>query len=146
VKRILAAQDGPSVLVGHSYGGAVITEAGNNSSVVGLVYIAAHMLDSGEKESEAGKRFPERLAKSGAIEKTPDGFTHMDPAEFHELFAADLPGDQGRIDGTLPGAKPCGQFLSDDHHGGLENQTELEARRRTEPSTQTRSAGMPNGL
>src|SRR6202035_4721571 len=90
VKRMLALQDGPSILVAHSYGGAVITEAGNDPSVVGLVYIAAHMPDSGEKESEDGKRFPSDLAKSGAIKKTPDGFTYIDPARFHELFAADL--------------------------------------------------------
>ncbi len=94
VKRILALQNGPTILVAHSYGGAVITEAGTDRSVVGLVYIAAHMPDSGEKESEDGKRFPSDLAKSGAIKKTPDGFTYIDPAQFHELFAADLPGDQ----------------------------------------------------
>ena len=93
-KRVLALQDGPSILVAHSYGGAVITEAGVDPSVVGLVYIAAHMPDSGEKESEDGKRFPSGLAKSGAIKKTPDGFTYIDPAQFHELFAADLPADQ----------------------------------------------------
>jgi pimeloyl-ACP methyl ester carboxylesterase len=93
-KRVLAQQDGPSILVAHSYGGAVITEAGTDPLVVGLVYIAAHMPDSGEKESEDGKRFPSDLAKSGAIKKTPDGFTYIDPAQFHELFAADLPGDQ----------------------------------------------------
>lgn len=93
-KRVLALQDGPSILVAHSYGGAVITEAGMDSSVVGLVYLAAHMPDSGEKESEDGKRFPSDLAKSGAIKKTPDGFTYIDPAQFHELFAADLPDDQ----------------------------------------------------
>src|SRR5438046_8224507 len=58
VKRILALQDGPSILVGHSYGGAVITEAGMDPSVVGLVYIAAHMPDFGEKESDDAKRFP----------------------------------------------------------------------------------------
>jgi hypothetical protein len=58
------------------------------------VYIAAHMPDSGEKESEDGKRFPSDLAKSGAIKKTPDGFTYIDPAQFHELFAADLPADR----------------------------------------------------
>ena len=97
VKRILALQDGPSILVGHSYGGAVITEAGNDPSVVGLVYIAAHMPDTGEKESEDGKRFPSDLAKSGAIKKTPDGFTYIDPTQFHELFAADLPGDQAAL-------------------------------------------------
>src|SRR5437899_4049726 len=94
VKRILALQDGPSILAAHSYGGAVITEAGMDPSVVGVVYIAANMPDAGEKESEDGKRFPSDLAKSGAIKKTPDGFTYIDPAQFHELFAADLPGDQ----------------------------------------------------
>jgi pimeloyl-ACP methyl ester carboxylesterase len=93
-KRVIAQQDGPCILVGHSYGGAVITEAGTDPSVAGLVYIAAHMPDSGEKESEDGKRFPSDLAKSGAIKKTLDGFTYVDPAQFHELFAADLPIDQ----------------------------------------------------
>src|SRR5580658_6884316 len=63
-KRILALQDGPTILVAHSYGGAVITEAGTDSSVVGLVYIAAHMPDAGENESDDGKRFPSDLSKS----------------------------------------------------------------------------------
>jgi pimeloyl-ACP methyl ester carboxylesterase len=93
-KRVLALQDGPCILVAHSYGGSVITEAGTDPGVVGLVYVAAHMPDSGEKESEDGLRFPSDLAKSGAIKKTPDGFTYIDPAQFHELFAADLPADQ----------------------------------------------------
>src|SRR4249919_851139 len=96
-KRILALQDGPCILVAHSYGGSVITEAGNDPSVVGLVYIAAHMPDSGEKESEDGNRFPSDLAKSGAIKKTPDGFTYIDPTQFHELFAADLPADRAAL-------------------------------------------------
>jgi pimeloyl-ACP methyl ester carboxylesterase len=93
-KRMLDLQDGPCILVAHSYGGAVITEAGTDPSVVGLVYVAAHMPDTGEKESEDGKRFPSDLAKSSAIKKTPDGFTYIDPAQFHELFAADLPLDR----------------------------------------------------
>jgi pimeloyl-ACP methyl ester carboxylesterase len=93
-KRVVAQQDGPCILVGHSYGGAVITEAGMDPSVVGLVYIAAHMPDAGEKESDDGKRFPSDLAKSGAIKQTSDGFTYIDPAKFHELFAADLSDDQ----------------------------------------------------
>lgn len=93
-KRILALQDGPCILVAHSYGGAVITEAGTDPSVVGLVYIAAHMPDSGEKESDGGQRFPSDLAKSGAIKKLPDGFTYIDPKRFREFFAADLPADQ----------------------------------------------------
>jgi pimeloyl-ACP methyl ester carboxylesterase len=93
-KRVLAQQDGPSILVGHSYGGAVITEAGTDSSVAGLVYIAAHMPDAGENEADDGKRFPSDLTKSGAIKKTADGFTYLDPAQFHEYFAADLSVEQ----------------------------------------------------
>jgi pimeloyl-ACP methyl ester carboxylesterase len=93
-KRILALQDGPCILVAHSYGGAVVTEAGTDPSVVGLVYIAAHMPDVGEKESEDGKRFPSDLTKSGAIKNTSDGFTYIDPEQFHEFFAADVPTDQ----------------------------------------------------
>ena len=93
-KRILALQNGPSILVAHSYGGAVITEAGSDPSVVGLVYIAAHMPDAGENEADDGKRFPSDLSKSGAIKKTADGFTYLDPAQFHELFAADLSADE----------------------------------------------------
>jgi pimeloyl-ACP methyl ester carboxylesterase len=93
-KRALAQQDGPCILVAHSYGGAVITEAGMDPSVAGLVYVAAHMPDAGENEADDGKRFPSDLAKSGAIKKTPDGFTYIDPAQFHELFAADLPADR----------------------------------------------------
>ena len=89
-KRILALQDGPIILVAHSYGGAVITEAGVDPSVAGLVYIAAHMPDAGENESDDGKRFPSDLSKSNAIKKTADGFTYIDPAQFHEFFAADL--------------------------------------------------------
>jgi pimeloyl-ACP methyl ester carboxylesterase len=92
-KRVLALQDGPCILVAHSYGGAVITEAGTDPSVAGLVYIAAHMPDAGENEAD-GKKFPSDLSKSGAIKKTPDGFTYLDAAQFHELFAADLSEEQ----------------------------------------------------
>ena len=79
-KRALALQDRPCILVGHSYGGAVTTEAGTDSSVAGLVYIAAHIPDAGENEANDGKRFPSDLSKSGAIKKTADGFTYLDPA------------------------------------------------------------------
>lgn len=93
-KRAVSQQDGQCILVGHSYGGSVITEAGNESSVVGLVYIAAHMPDAGENESDDGKRIPSDLSKSSAIKKTADGFTYLDPAQFREYFAADLPAEQ----------------------------------------------------
>jgi pimeloyl-ACP methyl ester carboxylesterase len=93
-KRTLALQDGPCILVAHSYGGAVITEAGTDPSVVGLVYIAAHMPDAGENEADDGKRFPSDLSKSGAIKRTTDGFTYIDPERFREFFAADLAAEQ----------------------------------------------------
>src|SRR3954454_8904108 len=93
-KRVLSQQDGPCILVAHSYGGAVITEAGTDPSVAGLVYVAAHMPDAGENEADDGKRFPSDLSKSGAIKKTADGFTYLDPKHFHEYFAADLSAEQ----------------------------------------------------
>src|SRR6202166_1355607 len=93
-KRILAQQDGLCILVAHSYGGAVITEAGTDPLVAGLVYVAAHMPDAGENEADDGKRFPSDLSKSGAIKKTADGFTYLDPAQFQAYFAADLSAEQ----------------------------------------------------
>jgi pimeloyl-ACP methyl ester carboxylesterase len=93
-KRILALEDGPCILVAHSYGGSVITEAGTDPSVVGLVYVAAHMPDAGESESGDGKRFPSDLSKSTAIKKTPDGFDYLDSTELREYFAADLPAER----------------------------------------------------
>ena len=93
-RRVIAQQDGPCILVAHSYGGAVITEAGTDPIVAGLVYIAAHMPDAGESEAGDGKRFPSDLSRSTSIKKTADGFTYIDPAQFHEYFAADLPAEQ----------------------------------------------------
>lgn len=91
-KRILDLQDGPTILVGHSYGGSVITEAGVHPNVVGLVYVAAHAPDVGEDEGALGQKTPSVLGKTaGAIKKTPDGFTYLDPEEFPKLFAPDLP-------------------------------------------------------
>jgi pimeloyl-ACP methyl ester carboxylesterase len=94
IKRVLAQQLGPCILVAHSYGGAVITEAGTDPSVAGLVYVAAHMPDVGENEADDGKRFPSDLSRSSEIKKTADGFTYLDPAQFHEYFAADLSAEQ----------------------------------------------------
>ena len=96
-KRVLAQQDGPCILVAHSYGGAVITEAGTDPSVVGLVYIAAHMPDAGKKESDDGKRFPSDLAKSGAIKRTPDGFTYIEVYEALRSDKTDLLRELARL-------------------------------------------------
>ena len=88
-RRIVDAQDGACVLVGHSYGGAVITEAGADPHVAALVYIAAHAPDEGETETGNGKRYP-ALGRD-AMTKTADGFIYLDPSRFHAEFAADLP-------------------------------------------------------
>jgi pimeloyl-ACP methyl ester carboxylesterase len=109
-KRVLALQDGPCILVAHSYGGAVITEAGTDSSVVGLVYVAAHMPDAGENEADDGKRFPSDLSKSGAIKKTADGFTYLDPAQFHEYFAADVSAEQAAFMARSQVLNPADNF------------------------------------
>lgn len=94
-RRVLDLQDGPTLLVGHSYGGSIITEAGVHPNVVGLVYVAAHAPDVGEDEGSLGKKTPSVLAKTpGAIKLTPDGYTYLDPAEFPKLFAPDLPHDE----------------------------------------------------
>ena len=97
-KRILDLQDGPTLLVGHSYGGSIITEAGVHPKVVGLVYVAAHAPDVGEDESALGKKTPSVLAKTeGAIKATPDKFTYLNPAEFPKLFAPDLPRERAQF-------------------------------------------------
>lgn len=94
-KRVLEHQTGPCILVGHSYGGSIITEAGVDSHVVGLVYVAAHAPAVGEDEGALGKKTPSVLARTeGAVKKTADGFTYLNPADFHELFAPDLSLDQ----------------------------------------------------
>ena len=93
-KRILDRLDGPCVLVGHSYGGAIITEAGADPKVAALVYIAAHAPDEGETEAGNGKKFPNSIRP---VVKTPDGFLFLDPANFPEDFAADLPRAQAEF-------------------------------------------------
>jgi pimeloyl-ACP methyl ester carboxylesterase len=97
-RRILDLQDGPTLLVGHSYGGSIITEAGVHPKVIGLVYVAAHAPDVGEDEASLGKKTPSVLAKTeGAIRKTPDDFTYLNPADFPRLFAPDLPRERAEF-------------------------------------------------
>ena len=98
-KRILDLQNGPTLLVGHSYGGSIITEAGVHPNVAGLVYVAAHVPDVGEDEGTLGKKTPSVLAKTeGAIKVTPDKYTYLNPADFPKLFAPDLPRDQAEFE------------------------------------------------
>src|SRR5215218_768952 len=88
-RRTVAAQNGPVILVGHSYGGVVITEAGSDPKGAGLVYIAAFALDKGESVSALIKN-PAPGAPVPPIVPSGDGYLFVDRAKFHESFAADV--------------------------------------------------------
>jgi len=91
VNRIIDQQNGPCILVGHSYGGAVITIAGNNRKVAGLVYIAAHAPDDGESEADNGKIYPSAYK---FLIKGSDGLDYINPDKFAEDFAGGVPKQQ----------------------------------------------------
>ncbi|MGA7831952.1 MAG: alpha/beta hydrolase [Terracidiphilus sp.] len=93
-KRVLDLQQGPTLLVGHSYGGVVITEAGNAPNVVGLVYIAAFIPDQGESAVSLLSKAP---AANNDMRATNDDFLYLDPAAFPADFAADLPPIQAKF-------------------------------------------------
>jgi pimeloyl-ACP methyl ester carboxylesterase len=90
VNRVLDLQDGPCILVGHSYGGAIITIAGNNNHVKGLVYIAAHAPIPEKAKEGMGKNYPSAYK---SLQKGADGFDYILPVNFAADFAADLPKD-----------------------------------------------------
>jgi len=92
-RRVLAAQDGPVILVGHSYGGVVISEAGTDPRVAGLVYIAAFAPDAGESVASLIKD-PAPGAPVPPILPPVDGFLLLDRARFAASFAADLPAER----------------------------------------------------
>ena len=106
-KRILALQDGPTVLVGHSYAGMVISEVGVDPKVSALVYIAARAPDAGEDYPALAAKFPVPPASKGLVPA--DGFAQLSEEAFIHDFASDLPtaiaralsAVQGRISNTL---------------------------------------------
>jgi pimeloyl-ACP methyl ester carboxylesterase len=88
-RRILAVQNGPVILVGHSYGGAVITEAGNDPKVVGLVYVAAFAPDRGESVATLIQN-PAPGAPAPPILPPQNGYLWLDKAQFPASFAGDV--------------------------------------------------------
>lgn len=91
VARVLAMQAGPVVLVGHCYGGAVITRVGNDPKVRALVYIAAHALEEGETPLGNDRKFVDPASHAGMdVRTTPDGFLYFEPSAYIEDYAADL--------------------------------------------------------
>ncbi len=96
-KRVIEAQKGPTVVVGHSYGGSVITgAAANEPSVKALVYVAAYMPDAGETLADLSAKFPAPPLLTALV---PDaaGFLYIDPTKVHDVFCRDLPETQARI-------------------------------------------------
>ncbi|HKA43940.1 MAG TPA: alpha/beta hydrolase [Burkholderiales bacterium] len=102
-KRAIALQDGPVILVGHSWGGVVITEAGADPKVAGLVYVAAFAPDAGVPVGELGKDFPQ---PPGLAELRPgaDGYLTMTTKGVLENFAHDLPMAQRKLIAATQGA------------------------------------------
>jgi pimeloyl-ACP methyl ester carboxylesterase len=90
--RVLDKQDGPTILVGHSYGGAVITASGNHDAVAGLVYVAAFAPDQGESVGTLIAGFPQD-GPQPPILPPEDGFLLLDRDKFHASFAADVDSD-----------------------------------------------------
>src|SRR5918992_3136698 len=109
-KMIIDAQSGPVILVGHSYGGAVITEAGNAPEVAALVYIAAFVPDQGESVETLLGTFPPGEPNAGdAILPPQDGFLFLDREKFHEQFAGDLSAEEAAFmaDSQVPWGVEC---------------------------------------
>ena len=106
-RRVLALQDGPTVLVGHSWAGTVISEAGVNPTVSALVYVAARAPDAGEDYAALAARFPSPPASAGLVKS--DGFAQLNEEAFLRDFAGDIDpararvlyAVQGRISATL---------------------------------------------
>ncbi|WNI21457.1 alpha/beta hydrolase [Streptomyces sp. ITFR-16] len=94
-RKMLRQIDGPVVLVGHSYGGAVITEAGDLPHVTALVYIAAFAPDSGENPGQISQNNPPAAFENLAPDS--DGYLWIKQDKFHESFAQDLPADEALV-------------------------------------------------
>jgi pimeloyl-ACP methyl ester carboxylesterase len=91
-RRVIDAQNGPVILVGHSYGGAVITEAGNDPNVAALVYIAAFAPDTGESVNDLIAGFPKDQPQPPILPPE-EGFLSLDREKFHDSFAGDVDDD-----------------------------------------------------
>ncbi len=114
-RMILDRQDGPTILVGHSYGGAVISEAGTHEHVAGLVYICAFAPDAGESVNTLIGTFPTDGPQPPILPPV-DGFLFLDREKFHHSFAGDLPAKQAAFyaDSQVPwGVEALGGTISE---------------------------------
>ena len=95
-KRVIDAQKGPVVVVGHSYAGAVITGAAGGDNVKSLVYVDAFAPDAGEPLASAGEKFAAPPLSTALVPDTA-GFLYVDRAKVHDVFAKDVPEADARI-------------------------------------------------
>ncbi|MEO4183026.1 alpha/beta hydrolase [Acinetobacter pittii] len=107
-KKMIAQIDGDVILVGHSYGGAVITEAGNLPNVVGLVYIAAFAPDTNESPGEITQKHLPVAAPN--LSPDSDGYLWLKADKFHESFCQDLTEDEGLVMGVKQKAPLASTF------------------------------------
>ncbi len=107
-KKMIAQIDGDVILVGHSYGGAVITEAGNLPNVVGLVYIAAFAPDTNESPGEITQKHLPVAAPN--LSPDSDGYLWLKADKFHESFCQDLTEDEGLVMGVTQKAPLASTF------------------------------------
>ena len=144
VRKMVRQQEGPVILVGHSYGGAVLSEAGDLPNVAGLVYVAAFAPDAGESPGGITQQDPPSAAANLAPDS--DGYLWVKPDKFHESFCQDLTADEALVMAvtqkaplastfgdavTAPAwkAKPCWyQISSQDHMIAPTNQARMSAR------------------
>ena len=110
-RKMIAQQAWPVLLVGHSYGGAVITQAGNQPNVVGLVYIAAFAPDAGESPGGITAKHP----PAGAANLAPDsdGYLWVKPDKYHESFCQDLAPEEGLVMGVTQKAPLASTFADE---------------------------------
>jgi pimeloyl-ACP methyl ester carboxylesterase len=101
--RLINAQDGPVLLIGHSYGGAVITEAGNNPKVAGLVYVAAFAPEEGETLGGMAQKFP-ATPTFGEIQPIEDGYLLLTRKGIFDYFAQDLAPEEKELVFAAQGA------------------------------------------
>lgn len=107
-RKMIAQQKQPVLLVGHSYGGAVITAAGDQPNVAGLVYIAAFAPDAGESPGAITAKTPPVAAANLAPDS--DGYLWIKPDKFHESFCQDLTADEALVMATTQKAPLAGTF------------------------------------
>ena len=108
-KRAIALQDGPVLLVGHSYGGVVVTEAGNDPKVVGLVYVAALAPSDGGSVASVTKAFPPAPLGS-EVRADAESFLTVTPKRIAEDFAQDLPDEEKQLLAATQGPTAAGVF------------------------------------